>query len=82
MQTPRQRSMSIMKELADKHQQPMRVITGAARDKAAVTARREIIISLFNDGVQPAKIAEYLNRDHSSVLQVIRRDMKNKRVSK
>ena len=82
MQTPRQRSMSIIKDLADKHQQPMRVIIGDARDKAAITARREIIISLFNDGVQPAKIAEYLNRDHSSVLQVIRRDLKSRRVLK
>lgn len=82
MQTPRQRSMSIIQEIADKHEQPMRIITGDARDKAAVTARREIIISLFNDGVQPAKIAEYLNRDHSSVLQIIRRNMRQRKVSK
>lgn len=82
MQTPRQRSMSIIKELADKHHQPLRVITGDAQDSAAVAARREIIMRLFNEGVQPAKIAEYLNRDHSSVLQIIRRNMRPRKVSK
>lgn len=71
MEMPSDRIDRIMLEVAEAHYTTVAAIRGPARDRDAVDARRDVCFVLREHGLSSTQIAAKINRDHTSVLNLL-----------
>jgi len=71
MEMPSERIDRIMFEVAEAHYTTVAAIRGPARDRDAVTARRDVCYALRAEGLSSTQIGIKINRDHTSVLNLL-----------
>ena len=71
MEMPSARIDRIMSEVAEAHYTTVAAIRGPARDRDAVDARRYVCLALRAEGLSSTQIGAKINRDHTSVLNLL-----------
>lgn len=69
--TPRERYDAMIQEICNRHHLPLRVVFGEAKDRDAVLCRREIALALREEGLSSTRIGILMQRDHTSVLNLL-----------
>lgn len=54
---------------------PAGLLLGRSRDRAVTTLRRRLWTMLFDSGLSISQVAQVVERDHSSVIQALRKHM-------
>lgn len=78
MQTPAERIDDIIRAVCEAHELPTRVVLGRAKDQMALAARRAVVDALYAEGLTSKQIGDKINRDHTSVLNLMGRLKRNK----
>lgn len=71
--TPREQRIARIEEIAKRHRIPMTEVLGDRRYRQVVRVRRAICVMLRNEGLTTPQIGQYINRDHTSVLNLLGR---------
>ena len=71
MKTPAERIDRIILEVAEAHYTTIAAIRGPARDRDAVDARRAVCFVLREHGLSSTQIGDKINRNHTSVLNLL-----------
>ena len=71
MEMPSDRINRIIDEVMAEHGTNIAAIRGSAKDKLTVAARRAICHTLRADGMSSTQIGAKINRDHTSVLNLL-----------
>lgn len=78
MEMPSERIDRIIFEVAEAHYTTVAAIRGPARDRDTVDARRDVCFALRAEGLSSTQIGAKINRDHTSVLNLLGLLKKNK----
>lgn len=73
--TPREESLKIIKETANKYNLTSEQLIGHSRFKQLILARHEAFYLLQRKGLSTPQIGRLMNRDHSTVIYGIREHM-------
>ena len=66
--------LTILRDVAKKHETTVSAMTGASHSRAIMPARREAIARMFLElGMSLMKIGRRMNRDHTTILHALRR---------
>jgi chromosomal replication initiation ATPase DnaA len=71
MEMPSERIDRIMFDVAEAHYTTVAAIRGSARDRDTVDARRSVCFVLREHGLSSTQIGAKINRDHTSVLNLL-----------
>jgi chromosomal replication initiation ATPase DnaA len=69
--TPKEERLDRIAAIARRHCVPLSEITGDRRYRQVVRARRAICIMLRNEGLTTPQIGSYINRDSTSVCNLL-----------
>lgn len=71
--TPAEENEAIIRRIAQERLVSVEVIKGRGKDRFAFLARQEIANILYNKGLSTTQIGRYLNRDHTTILNMLGR---------
>jgi chromosomal replication initiation ATPase DnaA len=77
--TPREKNMAYIAEVAARHQTTAAAVLGESRARYVVDARREIAMHLHGQGLSSVQIGRLMNRDHTSILNLLGATKSNRR---
>lgn len=69
--TPKEERLERIAAIARRYRLPLSEITGDRRYRQVVRARRAICIMLRKEGLTTPQIGSYINRDHTSVCNLL-----------
>lgn len=73
MQTPRERTMALLEEIAVSHYVTLDDVLGESKSKVILPARFHCYRALREQGMSLKKIGRIMGRDHTTVLKGLRR---------
>jgi chromosomal replication initiation ATPase DnaA len=72
MKSPRERHMEFVADISRQYKITTATLLGESRARHIVSARREVAEHLHDQGLSSVQIGRLLNRDHTSILHLLK----------